>query len=62
VERCGAQFLPKDIAKLRQKNPATAADGTPIYPIPESDFVIEPFELSDWWPRAYATEGRLQSW
>ena len=25
-----------------------------IYPVPESDFVVEPFELFDWWPRAYA--------
>ena len=25
-----------------------------IYPVPETDFVIKPFELFDWWPRAYA--------
>ena len=24
------------------------------YPVLESDVVVEPFELSEWWPRAYA--------
>jgi phage terminase large subunit-like protein len=33
-----------------------------IYSVRGSDFVVEPFELFDWWPRAYAMEvGRNQT-
>jgi hypothetical protein len=27
-----------------------------IYPVPESDFVVRPFELPRWWPRAYGLD------
>ena len=27
-----------------------------IYPVPESAFVVEPFEMPDWWPRAYGLD------
>ena len=33
-----------------------------IYPVLEFDVVVEPFELSEWWPRAYAMKvGRNQT-
>jgi hypothetical protein len=27
-----------------------------IYPVPEASFVVEPFDLPDWWPRAYGLD------
>lgn len=27
-----------------------------IYPVPESDFVVDPFEIPAWWPRAYGMD------
>lgn len=27
-----------------------------VYPVPESAFVVEPFDMPDWWPRAYGLD------
>ena len=47
--------LPPHQLEAREKGLPVLGSGL-IYPVPESVFVCDPFELPSWWPRAYAMD------
>jgi hypothetical protein len=47
--------LPPHQRDARAKGTPQLGNGA-IYPVPESDFVVAPFELPRWWPRAYGLD------
>jgi phage terminase large subunit-like protein len=60
--RSGAGEGMAPLSRGRLKIPPQQRTARLIYPVPESDLVVEPFEIPEWWPRAYAMEvGRNQT-
>ena len=50
----GMAPLSRGRSKIAHEIPPQQRTAGLVYSVPEADFVVEPFELSDWWPRAYA--------
>jgi phage terminase large subunit-like protein len=53
-EKLAASFAPHEREARTKGIPSLGAGA--IYPVPESDYVIRPFELPDWHRRAYALD------
>ncbi len=49
------QSLPPHQRDARAKGVPQLGSGA-IYPVPESDIVVDPFELPPWWPRVYGLD------
>lgn len=49
-----ASYMPHELDARTKGIPSLGAGA--IYPVPESDFVIEPFEIPGWMPRAYGLD------
>lgn len=47
--------LPPHQLEARERGIPVLGSGV-IYPVPESAFVVDPFELPTWWPRAYGMD------
>lgn len=47
--------LPPHQLEARERGLPVLGSGV-IYPVPESVYVVDPFELPSWWPRAYALD------
>lgn len=47
-------YLPHE-REARARGIPTLGAGV-IYPVPESAFVVEPFEIPEWWPKAYGMD------
>ena len=47
--------IPPHMLEARERGLPVLGAGV-IYPVPESAFVVEPFEIPEWWPRAYGMD------
>lgn len=46
---------PPHLRDARSKGIPTLGSGA-IYPVPEDDFLVDPFDIPLWWPKAYALD------
>lgn len=49
-----ASYLPHEVDARTKGSPSLGAGA--VYPIPESEFVVQPFQIPDYWPRLYGLD------